>query len=158
MASLSDEISSRRTFAIISHPDAGKTTLTEKLLLYTGSIQTAGSVKGKSSAKHAVSDWMDIEKERGISVTSSVMQFQHDGFCINIVPTFECVEMYYTHNGLPWDRDPETMHIDPYAYNAEKETVNLHVYKEPRFYASVGYDRGTPDGRRWPRGRGSRRP
>ena len=50
--------------------------------------------------------------------------------------------MYYTHNGLPWDRDPETMHIDPYAYNAEKETVNLHVYKEPRFYASVGYDRG----------------
>ena len=60
MASLSDEISSRRTFAIISHPDAGKTTLTEKLLLYTGSIQTAGSVKGKSSAKHAVSDWMDI--------------------------------------------------------------------------------------------------
>ena len=50
--------------------------------------------------------------------------------------------MYYTHNGLPWDRDPETMHIDPYAYNAEKETANLHVYKEPRFYASVGYDRG----------------
>ena len=70
MASLSDEISSRRTFAIISHPDAGKTTLTEKLLLYTGSIQTAGSVKGKSSAKHAVSDWMDIEKERGISSTA----------------------------------------------------------------------------------------
>lgn len=78
MASLSDEISSRRTFAIISHPDAGKTTLTEKLLLYTGSIQTAGSVKGKSSAKHAVSDWMDIEKERGISVTSSVLQFTYN--------------------------------------------------------------------------------
>ena len=81
MASLSDEISSRRTFAIISHPDAGKTTLTEKLLLYTGSIQTAGSVKGKSSAKHAVSDWMDIEKERGISVTSSVLQFTYNGAC-----------------------------------------------------------------------------
>ena len=71
------------------------------------------------------------------------LPYSTDGFCINIVPTFECVEMYYTHNGLPWDRDPETMHIDPYAYNAEKETANLHVYKEPRFYASVGYDRGT---------------
>ena len=70
------------------------------------------------------------------------LPYSTDGFCINIVPTFECVEMYYTHNGLPWERDPETMHIDPYAYNAEKETVNLHVYKEPRFYASVGYDRG----------------
>ena len=87
MASLSDEISSRRTFAIISHPDAGKTTLTEKLLLYTGSIQTAGSVKGKSSAKHAVSDWMDIEKERGISVTSSVLQFSYNGACVNILDT-----------------------------------------------------------------------
>ena len=65
MSNLQEEIASRRTFAIISHPDAGKTTLTEKLLLYTGSIQTAGSVKGKSSSKHAVSDWMDIEKERG---------------------------------------------------------------------------------------------
>ena len=75
MASLREEIESRRTFAIISHPDAGKTTLTEKLLLYGGAIQTAGSVKGKQSAKHAVSDWMDIEKQRGISVTSSVLQF-----------------------------------------------------------------------------------
>ena len=87
MASIADQISSRRTFAIISHPDAGKTTLTEKLLLYTGSIQTAGSVKGKSSAKHAVSDWMDIEKERGISVTSSVMQFTYNGCCVNILDT-----------------------------------------------------------------------
>ena len=87
MASLAEQISSRRTFAIISHPDAGKTTLTEKLLLYTGSIQTAGSVKGKSSAKHAVSDWMDIEKQRGISVTSSVLQFTYDGKCVNILDT-----------------------------------------------------------------------
>ena len=87
MSALSDQISSRRTFAIISHPDAGKTTLTEKLLLYSGSIQTAGSVKGKSSSKHAVSDWMDIEKERGISVTSSVLQFNHDGCCVNILDT-----------------------------------------------------------------------
>ena len=87
MAPLADQIASRRTFAIISHPDAGKTTLTEKLLLYTGSIQTAGSVKGKSSSKHAVSDWMDIEKERGISVTSSVLQFTYDGCCVNILDT-----------------------------------------------------------------------
>ena len=87
MSALSDQISSRRTFAIISHPDAGKTTLTEKLLLYSGSIQTAGSVKGKSSSKHAVSDWMDIEKERGISVTSSVLQFSYDGCCVNILDT-----------------------------------------------------------------------
>ena len=70
-----EEIKKRRTFAIISHPDAGKTTLTEKLLLYGGAINLAGSVKGKKTAKHAVSDWMEIEKERGISVTSSVMQF-----------------------------------------------------------------------------------
>ena len=87
MPSLQDQIASRRTFAIISHPDAGKTTLTEKLLLYTGSIQTAGSVKGKASARHAVSDWMDIEKERGISVTSSVLQFTYDGYCVNILDT-----------------------------------------------------------------------
>lgn len=82
-----DLIEKRRTFAIISHPDAGKTTLTEKLLLYTGTIQTAGSVKGKKSDKHAVSDWMEIEKQRGISVTSSVMQFNYDGYCVNIIDT-----------------------------------------------------------------------
>lgn len=87
MSQLTDQIASRRTFAIISHPDAGKTTLTEKLLLYSGSIQTAGSVKGKASSKHAVSDWMDIEKERGISVTSSVLQFNHAGCCVNILDT-----------------------------------------------------------------------
>ena len=82
-----EEIERRRTFAIISHPDAGKTTLTEKLLLYGGAINQAGSVKGKQSAKHAVSDWMDIEKQRGISVTSSAMQFEFDGFRINILDT-----------------------------------------------------------------------
>lgn len=87
MSSLQDEIASRRTFAIISHPDAGKTTLTEKLLLYSGSIQTAGIVKGKSGSHHAVSDWMDIEKERGISVTSSVLQFNYEGCCVNILDT-----------------------------------------------------------------------
>lgn len=81
------EIERRRTFAIISHPDAGKTTLTEKLLLYGGAINTAGSVKGKANSKYAVSDWMDIEKERGISVTSSALQFNFDNYCINILDT-----------------------------------------------------------------------
>ena len=87
MADLRQEINRRRTFAIISHPDAGKTTLTEKFLLYGGAIQTAGSVKGKQTDKHAVSDWMELEKQRGISVTSSVMQFEYEGYCINILDT-----------------------------------------------------------------------
>ena len=82
-----NEIKKRRTFAIISHPDAGKTTLTEKFLLYGGAINTAGSVKGKANSKYAISDWMEIEKERGISVTSSVLQFDYNGFCINILDT-----------------------------------------------------------------------
>ena len=85
--SIEQEIGRRRTFAIISHPDAGKTTLTEKFLLYGGAINTAGSVKGKANSKHAVSDWMEIEKERGISVTSSVLQFEYEGKCINILDT-----------------------------------------------------------------------
>ena len=87
MGDIRKEIEKRRTFAIISHPDAGKTTLTEKFLLYGGAINLAGSVKGKATARHAVSDWMEIEKERGISVTSSVLQFNYDGFCINILDT-----------------------------------------------------------------------
>ena len=87
MGNFADEINKRRTFAIISHPDAGKTTLTEKFLLYGGAINLAGSVKGKATARHAVSDWMEIEKERGISVTSSVLQFEYGGFCINILDT-----------------------------------------------------------------------
>lgn len=87
MTELSEQIKRRRTFAIISHPDAGKTTLTEKLLLYGGAIQSAGSVKGKASSKHAVSDWMELEKQRGISITSSVLQFEYEGFCINILDT-----------------------------------------------------------------------
>ena len=87
MADLRKEIEKRRTFAIISHPDAGKTTLTEKFLLYGGAINLAGSVKGKATARHAVSDWMEIEKERGISVTSSVLQFNYGGYCINILDT-----------------------------------------------------------------------
>ena len=87
MSTLNEEISRRRTFAIISHPDAGKTTLTEKFLLYGGAIAQAGVVKGKKNSRAATSDWMEIEKQRGISVTSSVMQFQYNGFCINILDT-----------------------------------------------------------------------
>lgn len=85
--SLIDEVKRRRTFAIISHPDAGKTTLTEKFLLYGGAIREAGSVKSRRSQKHAVSDWMEIEKQRGISVASSVLQFEYNNFCINILDT-----------------------------------------------------------------------
>ena len=87
MSNLVEEISRRRTFAIISHPDAGKTTLTEKFLLYGGAIAQAGVVKGKKNSRAATSEWMEIEKQRGISVTSSVMQFQYGGFCINILDT-----------------------------------------------------------------------
>ncbi len=87
MMNTKKEINRRRTFAIISHPDAGKTTLTEKLLLYGGAIREAGSVKSRRANKHAVSDWMEIEKKRGISVTSSVLAFEYDGFHINILDT-----------------------------------------------------------------------
>ena len=87
MEDLRQQIEKRRTFAIISHPDAGKTTLTEKFLLYGGAIQQAGTVKGKKNSKHATSDWMEIEKQRGISVTSSVLQFNYQGYCINILDT-----------------------------------------------------------------------
>ena len=77
----------RRTFAIISHPDAGKTTLTEKLLLFGGAIQLAGTVKARKSARHATSDWMEVEKQRGISVSSSVMQFEYQDHTINLLDT-----------------------------------------------------------------------
>ena len=87
MSELRQNIESRRTFAIISHPDAGKTTITEKFLLYGGAIQEAGMVKGKRNSRHAVSDWMEIEKQRGISVTSSVLQFNYAGYCVNILDT-----------------------------------------------------------------------
>lgn len=87
MSEVANEASRRRTFAIISHPDAGKTTLTEKLLLFGGAIQMAGSVKGRKAARHATSDWMALEKERGISVTSSVMQFPYEGKIVNLLDT-----------------------------------------------------------------------
>lgn len=87
MSEFLSELSRRRTFAIISHPDAGKTTLTEKLLLFGGAIQLAGSVKGRKAARHATSDWMEMEKQRGISVTTSVMQFEHKDKIFNLLDT-----------------------------------------------------------------------
>src|SRR5690625_3722718 len=87
MSDISHEVARRRTFAIISHPDAGKTTLTEKLLLFGGAIQLAGTVKGRKAAAFATSDWMELEKQRGISVTSSVMQFPHRDCIVNLLDT-----------------------------------------------------------------------
>lgn len=87
LAELQRDVARRRTFAIISHPDAGKTTLTEKLLLFGGAIQLAGTVRARKSARHATSDWMEVEKQRGISVTSSVMQFEYQGHTINLLDT-----------------------------------------------------------------------
>src|SRR5210317_2444386 len=87
MSELQNQIARRRTFAIISHPDAGKTTLTEKLLLFGGAIQMAGTVKGRKAARHATSDWMKLEQERGISVTSSVMQFPYRDRWVNLLDT-----------------------------------------------------------------------
>ena len=81
------DVEERRTFAIISHPDAGKTTLTEKLLLFGGAIQMAGAVKGRKASRHATSDWMEVEKQRGISVTNSVMQFHYRDHVINLLDT-----------------------------------------------------------------------
>lgn len=87
MSVIEEQVRKRRTFAIISHPDAGKTTLTEKLLLYGGAIQLAGTVKGRKASRHATSDWMALEQERGISITSSVMQFPYNGYVINLLDT-----------------------------------------------------------------------
>jgi peptide chain release factor 3 len=87
MPDLASEVRRRRTFAIISHPDAGKTTLTEKLLLFSGAIQIAGSVKARKASRHATSDWMEIEKQRGISVASSVMQMEYRDCVINLLDT-----------------------------------------------------------------------
>ena len=87
MSQYADEVERRRTFAIISHPDAGKTTLTEKLLLYGKAIHLAGSVKARRSARHATSDWIELERQRGISVTSSVLQFNYEGLAVNLLDT-----------------------------------------------------------------------
>src|SRR3954465_11161956 len=87
MPSIEKEIARRRTFAIISHPDAGKTTLTEKFLLYGGAVQLAGSVSARKSQRAAPSDWMELERKRGISVSSTVRQFEYSGYWINLLDT-----------------------------------------------------------------------
>jgi len=87
MSVIEAQVRKRRTFAIISHPDAGKTTLTEKLLLYGGAIQLAGTVKGRKAQRHATSDWMLLEQQRGISITSSVMQFPYNDHVVNLLDT-----------------------------------------------------------------------
>ncbi len=124
VADINSEIKKRRTFAIISHPDAGKTTLTEKFLLYGGAINLAGSVKGKKTAKHAVSDWMEIEKERGISVTSSVLQFNYDGYCINILDTPGHEDFSEDTYRTLMAADSAVMVIDA-SKGVEKQTIKL---------------------------------
>lgn len=124
MPDYNKEIEKRRTFAIISHPDAGKTTLTEKFLLYGGAINLAGSVKGKKTAKHAVSDWMEIEKERGISVTSSVLQFNYGGYCINILDTPGHEDFSEDTYRTLMAADSAVMVIDA-SKGVEKQTIKL---------------------------------
>ncbi|MEN9218348.1 MAG: GTP-binding protein, partial [Gloeomargarita sp. DG_2_bins_126] len=87
VAEIQQAVQKRRNFAIISHPDAGKTTLTEKLLLYGGAIQEAGAVRARRNQRHATSDWMELEKQRGISITSTVLLFEYNGFTINLLDT-----------------------------------------------------------------------
>ena len=124
MPDIKSEIEKRRTFAIISHPDAGKTTLTEKFLLYGGAINLAGSVKGKKTAKHAVSDWMEIEKERGISVTSSVLQFNYGGYCINSLDTPGHEDFSEDTYRTLMAADSAVMVIDA-SKGVEKQTIKL---------------------------------
>ena len=126
---INEEVSRRRTFAIISHPDAGKTTMTEKLLLYGGAIRLAGSVKARKTTKHAVSDWMEIEKQRGISVTSSVLQFEYNGYCINILDTPGHQDFSEDTYRTLMAADAAVMLIDG-AKGVEAQTIKLfHVCK-----------------------------
>lgn len=119
-----DEVRSRRTFAIISHPDAGKTTLTEKLLFFGGAIREAGTVKGRKNSKHALSDWMEIEKQRGISVTSSVMEFLYDGYHVNILDTPGHEDFSEDTYRTLTAADSATMLIDV-AKGVEAQTIKL---------------------------------
>jgi len=123
------ETERRRTFAIISHPDAGKTTITEKLLLYGGAIRLAGAVKARKSRNYAVSDWMEIEKQRGISVTTSVMQFEYDGYFINILDTPGHQDFSEDTYRTLMAADSAVMLIDG-AKGVEAQTIKLfHVCK-----------------------------
>ncbi|OAB48580.1 peptide chain release factor 3 [Paenibacillus antarcticus] len=121
---LQKEVDKRRTFAIISHPDAGKTTLTEKLLLFGGAIRLAGTVKARKASKHATSDWMEIEKQRGISVTSSVMQFDYSGHRVNILDTPGHQDFSEDTYRTLTAADSAVMLIDV-AKGVEKQTVKL---------------------------------
>ena len=107
------EVANRRTFAIISHPDAGKTTLTEKLLLYGGALHLAGSVRAKSGGRHTASDWMDIEKQRGISVSSSVLQFDYrDRHMTMIMKLYgNAIRRFEIRKGLPGPDDAAPMYV-----------------------------------------------
>ncbi|HOM03384.1 MAG TPA: peptide chain release factor 3 [Acetivibrio sp.] len=126
---ISYEVERRRTFAIISHPDAGKTTLTEKLLLYGGAIRLAGSVKARKANKFATSDWMEIEKQRGISVTSSVLQFEYNNYCINILDTPGHQDFSEDTYRTLMAADSAVMLIDG-AKGVEEQTIKLfHVCK-----------------------------
>lgn len=126
---ISNEVKRRKTFAIISHPDAGKTTMTEKLLLYGGAIRLAGSVKARKASRHAVSDWMEIEKQRGISVTSSVLQFEYNNYCINILDTPGHQDFSEDTYRTLVAADSAVMLIDG-AKGVEEQTIKLfHVCK-----------------------------
>jgi peptide chain release factor 3 len=126
---ITNEVERRKTFAIISHPDAGKTTMTEKLLLYGGAIRLAGTVKARKANKHAVSDWMEIEKQRGISVTSSVLQFEYNNYCINILDTPGHQDFSEDTYRTLVAADSAVMLIDG-AKGVEEQTIKLfHVCK-----------------------------
>ncbi len=128
-STIAAEVARRRTFAIISHPDAGKTTMTEKLLLYGGAIRLAGSVKARKAGRHAVSDWMEIEKQRGISVTSSVLQFEYNNYCINILDTPGHQDFSEDTYRTLMAADSAVMLIDG-AKGVEAQTIKLfHVCK-----------------------------
>lgn len=126
---ISNEVAKRKTFAIISHPDAGKTTMTEKLLLYGGAIRLAGTVKARKTNKYAMSDWMEIEKQRGISVTSSVLQFEYNNYCINILDTPGHQDFSEDTYRTLMAADSAVMLIDG-AKGVEEQTIKLfHVCK-----------------------------
>ncbi len=148
MSQLEQEVARRRTFAIISHPDAGKTTLTEKLLLYGGAIRQAGSVKARRAERHATSDWMEIEKQRGISVTSSAMQFSFDGCHINILDTPGHQDFSEDTYRVLVAADSAVMIIDA-AKGVEEQTVKLfkvcRLRKIPIFTFVNKMDRAAKD-------------
>lgn len=143
---LEKAVQKRRTFAIISHPDAGKTTLTEKLLLFSGAVQSAGTIKAKKSGKFATSDWMDIERERGISVASSVMQFPYSGHIINLLDTPGHQDFSEDTYRVLTAVDSALMVIDS-AKGVEEQTIKLlnvcRLRKTPIITFLNKYDRET---------------